>query len=290
MRYFIFLCGLLYALTTTGQNSFDAFYPGTYAQLRQEAKAKNQGYYLYFYVKGSNAAQQMRLMTFTPNLIDQTGGSFLKPLPVQAFSIYGDYIIKKYDIETFPQILVFTAEDKLLDRIEGVVPEAELLRRLNAHAGKKGAANSIDVFLKDLDPRLIDRLQLDSKLEAIYKFKVDDGTPEESNAVGIQLGVFKDFNHIVRAVFELGLEDHDNVLVSLHRTEERTFLRLVLGPFASVAEGKAYEEKLRVEKGLYGYLIDLSDFRPLEPIPTAGETESPFTPFEEEPTAPQGGN
>ncbi|MEM6298308.1 MAG: hypothetical protein AAF740_06430, partial [Bacteroidota bacterium] len=78
-------------------------------------------------------------------------------------------------------------------------------------------------------------------------------------------------------VYDLGLKDNDNILVSLHRAEEneKVYLRLVLGPFDTVADGEQYLEQLRVEKGLYGFLIDLENFRPLEAI-TDDFGDSPF--------------
>ena len=269
-------------MPTYGQNNNSPFYEGTYANLRKEAKAQNLPYVLYFYVEGSNAHQQMKLMTFTPEFLARIDGRYLKPLPVPAFSIYGDYIIKKYQVNSYPQLLVFTAGDKLLERIEGVIPEADLLKKLEKHRTKSGTADSIDVFRENLDPNLVDKLQNDSKTLGIYKVSAEDVNADSGTPVGIQLGVFSTIEHAVRAVYDLGLGDHDNVLISLHKTETegKTFARLTLGPFPTLAEGKNYETKLRTEKGLYGFLIDMKDFRPLEPL-SEGNEESPFTPFEE---------
>ncbi|MGF1532877.1 MAG: SPOR domain-containing protein [Bernardetiaceae bacterium] len=257
------------------------FYTGTYEQMRQEAKQSNKHYMLYFYIRGSNADQQARLLTFTPELIKATQNDYMRPLSVRAFSIFGDYLVKKYKIKDYPQILVFTSGDRLLERIETFVPAGDLVKKLKTLRQSTGTADTIDVFKENRDPNLVNVLQNEAQLLGMYKVRVDDSqTKDMPNPVGIQLGVFKDYNHTMRAIFELGLEANDNVLVSMHRQEDRTFLRLVLGPFATIAEAEVYQSELRNTKGLYGYLVDLNDFRPLEAIDEEPE-DSPFIPLEE---------
>jgi len=244
------------------ENAPGLFYEYGYERLQKEAKAQNRPYFLYFFRDGCRGCSQMESEVFTNADLQEYIGNHYFAYRAKAFSIYSDFLVKMYKVESYPQILIFSPEGKEMRRLRGVVSAPQLQRELKAQENAKGTPEALpEVFAEDAQPALSMNLQMFAETKGVYKFSIRKQEVEEKT-LAVQLGVFEDYNNIVRTVMELEKHWHDNILVSESTLDGKTIYRLLLGPFYTIEHAESYQRNLREKRGIYGILIHLDTFAP----------------------------
>jgi thioredoxin-related protein len=241
----------------------DIYYQGSFEDLQKEALETDRPYFVYFYRNGCPACAEMEESTF-PNkwLKMYVKARYLPAFKVQAFSLYSDYLTKRYGVTSFPQILLFSPKGKILKRIDHKVSAKQLIEEMRLHEKEKGLPDfDMTVFEEDADPELSMKLQTEAVFTGLYKFSI---RPEEAKAetLGVQIGVFSDYKNMVASVLELDQNWHDNILVATYEVEGKTYFRLLFGTFYSIEHAKSYQRSLKNKYGLHGIIIKLDDFSP----------------------------
>ncbi|MCC5944718.1 MAG: SPOR domain-containing protein [Bernardetiaceae bacterium] len=237
------------------------FFGGTYEQLRQEAEKQGKPYFIYFYAQPGKLDRE----TFGNKYVKMYVKSRYLAFKSQAFSLYSDFLTRKYEVKKLPQICIFTPQGKMVERIEGFISAKDLLDKLRTHERKQGkpADNNI-AFGQAANPELSLQLRELAEIKEVYKFSIRRQTIKEKT-IAVQLGVFESYDNLVKSVQELDENWHDNIMVVEVEIEKRRLFRLMLGPFYTIEHAKGYQRSLRERKGLYGLIIALDDFQPIAP-------------------------
>jgi hypothetical protein len=156
---------------------------------------------------------------------------------------------------------------------------------LKLHEQKTGSSEDrISDFAKAANPELSMKLQTEGEIQEVYHFSIRPYGVEEKT-IGIQLGVFENYQNLVNNVAELELHWHENILVTFVEIDGKTWYRLLLGAFYSYEHAEVYNRNLKAKMGLRGILVSLEDFTPItednkdkylmENIETPVESEDP---------------
>ena len=268
-------------ISETTQMNEMPYFSGSFDQLQDEGKKKSKPYFVFVHATNN----KFDSVTFANQYVQTYVSKRYLAQKLQAPSLYADYVVKKYDVKSFPQILVFTPQGKLVDRISSYLSPKQMIARLKLHEDKTGSPDDrISAFAKAADPQLSLKLQTEGEIQEIYHFSIRPYGVEEKT-IGIQLGVFENYQNLVNNVSELEVHWHDNILVTFIEVEGKTLYRLLLGPFYSYEHAEVYNKNLKEKMGLRGILVSLENFNPiteenkekylLKNIETPVESENP---------------
>lgn len=245
--------------TQTSETTKINYLEGSFDKLQTEAKKKNKPYFVYVH----SLKTKFDSVTFENKYVQMYVNKRYLAQKIQAPSLYSDYVVKKYEVKNFPQILVFTPEGKLVDRITSYLSPKKLIARLQLHERKHGSSNDlISDFAKAANPELSLKLQTQGQIQEVYHFSIRPYGVEEKT-IGIQLGVFENYQNLVNNVSELELHWHDNILVTFVEVDGKILYRLLLGPFYSYEHAEVYNRNLKEKMGLRGILVSLENFAPI---------------------------
>lgn len=246
------------ASETTQKNKMP-YFVGSFDQLQEEGKKKNKPYFVFVHARNN----KFDSVTFANQYVQAYVKKRYLAQKLQAPSLYADYVVKQYEVKSFPQILVFTPQGKLVDRITSYLSPKQMIARLKLHESKTGSPEDrISAFAKAANPELSMKLQTEGEIQEIYHFSIRPYGVEEKT-IGIQLGVFENYQNLVNNVSELELHWHDNILVTFVEVEGKILYRLLLGPFYSYEHAEVYNRNLKEKMGLRGILVSLEDFDPI---------------------------
>ncbi len=268
-------------LSETTQMNKMPYFAGSFDQLQEEGKKKNKPYFVFVHANKN----KFDSVTFANQYVQSYVVKRYLAQKLQAPSLYADYVVKKYDVKSFPQILVFTPQGKLIDRISSYLSPKQMIARLKVHEDKTGSPDDrISAFAKAAYPELSLKLQTEGEIQEIYRFSIRPYGVEEKT-IGIQLGVFENYQNLVNNVSELEVHWHDNILVTFVEVDGKMLYRLLLGPFYSYEHAEVYNKNLKEKMGLRGILVSLENFNPitddnkdkylLKNIETPVESENP---------------
>ncbi len=246
-------------ISSTTQMNKMPFFAGSFDQLQEEGKKQNKSYFVFVHANNN----KFDSVTFANQYVQSYVVKRYLAQKLQAPSLYADYVVKKYDVKSFPQILVFTPQGKLVDRITSYLSPKQMIARLKLHEDKTGSADErISAFAKAADPELSLKLQTEGEIQEIYRFSIRPYGVEEKT-IGIQLGVFENYQNLVNNVAELEVNWHDNILVTFVEVDGKTLYRLLLGPFYNYEHAEVYNKNLKEKMGLRGILVSLENFNPI---------------------------
>ncbi|WP_291723030.1 hypothetical protein [Bernardetia sp.] len=246
-------------ISETTQANKMPYFEGSFVQLQEEGKTKNKPYFVYLH---SNK-NKLDSTTFANKYVQTYVSKRYLAQKLQAPSLYADAVVKRYEVKSFPQILVFTPQGKLVDRITSYQSPKQMIARLKLHEQKTGSPEDrVSAFAKAADPTLSLKLQTEGEIQNVYHFSVRPYGVEEKT-IGIQLGVFENYQNLVNNVSELELHWHDNILVTFVEIDGKMLYRLLLGPFYSYEHANVYNKNLEKKMGLLGILVSLEDFDPI---------------------------
>lgn len=246
-------------LSETTQTNKMPYFAGSFDQLQAEGKKKNKPYFVFVHANNN----KFDSVTFTNQYVQTYVKKRYLAQKLQAPSLYADYVVKKYEVKTFPQILVFTPQGKLIDRITSYLSPKKMIARLKLNESKTGSSDDrISNFAKAANPELSLKLQTEGEIQEVYHFSIRPYGVEEKT-IGIQLGVFENYQNLVNNVSELELHWHDNILVTFVEVDGKMLYRLLLGPFYSYEHAEVYNRNLKEKMGLRGILVSLEDFDPI---------------------------
>lgn len=265
-KHLIVLTAILFLFITSlsaQSKTDDIYYQGSFEALQQEALDRDRPYFVYFYRNGCPACAEMEETTF-PNkwLKMYVKARYLPVFKVQAFSLYSDYLTKRYNVASFPQVLLLSPEGKILKRIKDKVSAKALIEEMRLHEKEKGLPEfDMTVFEEDANPELSLQLQAQATFTGMYKFSIrtEEAKPQ---TLGVQIGVFSDYKNMVASVLELDQNWHDNIFVATYELEGKTYFRLLFGTFYSIEHAQSYKRSLQAKYGLHGIIIKLDDFSP----------------------------
>ncbi|AFM05745.1 sporulation related protein [Bernardetia litoralis DSM 6794] len=277
----IFLVGFfINSYSAFSQNEM-SYFEGSFDQLQEEAKKKNKPYFVFVHANKN----KFDSVTFANQYVQTYIKKRYLAQKLQAPSLYADYVVKKYEVKSFPQILIFTPQGKLVDRINSYLSPKKMIARLKLHEGKTGSSDDrISDFAKAANPELSLKLQTEGEIQEVYHFSIRPYGVEEKT-IGVQLGVFENYQNLVNNVAELEVHWHDNILVTFVEIDGKMLYRLLLGPFYSYEHADRYNKNLKEKMGLRGILVSLENFNPItednkneyliESIETPVESENP---------------
>ncbi len=265
----------------TSKTNQISYFEGSFDQLQEEGKKKNKPYFVFIH---SNK-NKFDSVTFTNKYVQTYIKKRYLVQKLQAPSLYADYVVKQYEVKSFPQILIFTPQGKLVDRITSYLSPKRMIARLKLQENKTGSSKDrISDFERAANPELSLKLQTEGQIQEVYHFSVRPYGVEEKT-IGIQLGVFENYQNLVNNVSELEVHWHDNILVTFVEVDGKMFYRLLLGPFYTYQHAEVYNKNLKEKLGLRGILVDLENFSPIteenkdkylmENIETPVESENP---------------
>lgn len=268
-------------IATTTQKNEMPYLVGSFDKLQEEGKKQNKPYFVYVHTRNN----KFDSVTFANKYVQTYIKKRYLAQKLQAPSLYADYVVKQYEVKSFPQILVFTPQGKLVDRITSYLNPKQIIARLKLHESKTGSSDDrISAFAKAANPELSMKLQTEGEIQEVYHFSIRPYGVEEKT-IGIQLGVFENYQNLVNNVAELELHWHDNILVTFVEIDGKMLYRLLLGPFYSYEHAEVYNRNLKEKMGLRGILVSLEDFDPIteenkdkylmENIETPVESEDP---------------
>lgn len=243
----------------TSQTNKMTYLEGSFDKLQTEGKKQNKPYFVFVYANKN----KFDSVTFANQYVQTYVKKRYLAQKIQAPSLYADYVVKKYEVKNFPQILVFTPQGKLIDRITSYLSPKKMIARLKLHENKTGSSEDrISDFAKAANPELSMKLQTQGEIQEVYHFSIRPYGVEEKT-IGIQLGVFENYQNLVNNVSELELHWHDNILVTFVEVDGKILYRLLLGPFYSFEHAEVYNRNLKEKMGLRGILVSLEDFDPI---------------------------
>ncbi len=253
---FLFFSLLLGSHLVAAQAAFERFifFSDTYERLQTRAQNANKPYFVYFYANWCMPAKDMNEQTFkNPTLVDYAMNNYLGiALDGESQITEGAKLAQLHNVLYYPTVLFFTPEGKLVDRAHGFLSATELLAKLRANVGKRGAPTGDE-------PNFAYKLiQQDDNTG--YLFSVSART-QKYNGYGVQVGVFKNYRNVFLKVLELEEKFYfRNIIVYVKEspTGEDMF-KIILGPFFTSEQAANYQKLVKDKHKLDGVLVELDD-------------------------------
>lgn len=135
----VFLSIALFAFAAPVEQGV-SFYSGSYDNLLREARKEQKPIILDFWASWCGPCKKMDQQTFTdPKLAEFINGNFLI-YKVDIDSFDGMAITEKFEIESFPSMLVLDSRARSLETLKGFYPAQYLEKELSKIINKHGIA------------------------------------------------------------------------------------------------------------------------------------------------------
>lgn len=92
-------------------------------------------------------------------------------------------------------------------------------------------------------------------------YKIEIKKPSKKG-YGVQVASLSNYENLMHQIADLQAKWFDNVLVSIEKAPKNaTTYKIILGPFATEAEAKAYQTSLKKKHKINGFLVDLTGIK-----------------------------
>ncbi|TAF33425.1 MAG: hypothetical protein EAZ57_05675 [Cytophagales bacterium] len=242
------------------------FFEGSFANLSEKAKQEQKPFLIFF--EADNSPKSVEMDSILANKWVQTYISkrYLA-MRLRAFSIYAEPVAKKYGITDFPCVVLFAPNASVTHKIESVSPPKSFIATLTEYQDAPGSSlaettNSPSVMAQN-DPLLSIKLQEEAKIEAVYKIAIEKHQLE-ARTLAVQVGVFSDYENLMKNVMVLKENWHDNILITQYEmSDKRKMFRLLLGPLYSIEHAQSYKNSLKEKKGIEAIIVNMETFAPV---------------------------
>lgn len=262
---------LLFSSVTRAETASFAFFAGSFEEMQTQALRENRPYFINFYTSWCSPCSQMNESTFASEaLTDYVAANYLAySADAESFADGGIVLAETYQVLFYPTILVFNPEGELLHKSTGFKQAPDLLSILKQYRfdnTAKPATNSPVVVatpktepVKPTPPRPVPTGSSQSPTgQGLFQVSV---SPQASAGFGVQIGVFGDYENVLKEVQILEAAFHDNVLLHVTTLQGKTAFRVILGPFATRAQADSYKQSLKKNEGRDGWVVDLRSMK-----------------------------
>ncbi|MCS7018653.1 MAG: thioredoxin fold domain-containing protein [Cytophagales bacterium] len=232
-------------------------FQGTYTALQNQAKRQNKPYFIFFYTNWCMPCRKiMQEGFYDKNFIEYAEKNYL------AYAVDGESLVTEgkklatfYNVYFYPMILVFTPQGKVVERMDGYLKPDELIALLKRNVHAQGEPTGEYIYLND-DPPMAARARPTGK--GLYRMHIEK---QPSQGYGLQIGVYENYEAVLREIEKLQANHHRNILVHLNEMNGKTVYHLILGPFNSQRATLTYGEVLESRYGIKGVVVILANMK-----------------------------
>lgn len=250
------------------------FYTGSLKKVQEKAAKEGKLYFIDFVAAWCMPCRQMDETTFKdPALAAYLEGSYIaSKIDVDDFD--GLIYKNQYNIKVLPTILVFNASGKLLGRYEEALTAPKMLgilKNYDTPANRQKAVPETPASgtgsisrppLKPEVPAAQSGATATPKPAApaqpsgsgLFRFDV---SKQPSQGFSVQIGVYGDYENVLRESARFKDVFKETVLVHIDRLNDKTVYRLMIGEFKSQKEAETFLPKIK-ELALDGFVKDLA--------------------------------
>ncbi len=238
------------------QDSFQ-FFSGSYNELLAKGRKENKPIFLYFYTNWCQPCRKINNEALKdPSLVAFAQQEYIGyRIDAESTISEGKKLAKYYNVYFFPMFVVLTPQGKVMERMDGYQTPKQLMATLKRNVSFKGEPTGQYLYLND-DPPMSGNL--DPVGKGLYKFSFE-ALPSEG--YGLQVGVFENYDGLLRQANELQKKFHRNILVHVDELKGGTVYKLILGPFNSHRAALTYREMLLSKEGTEGVVVHLATMK-----------------------------
>ena len=243
------------------------FTESSFPAIKQSAQVSNRPYLAYFTAKWCMPCRMMDESTWTdPNLAwYMKQNYFAAKIDIEDFDGYA--YAEQYKVQAYPTILLFAPDGKLLKRIEGSVTGSKLLEYLKKHDNyednnvatggpdenvpaaptpivTESSGSSSSYNLPPTEPDPIPETTPSGSASAgtgLFVFNVERAVSE---GYGVQVGVYADYENVLREVAIYQKQFKQTVLVHIAKLNGKTVYKILIGDFKNQQRAVKMKEEI----------------------------------------------
>jgi len=272
-----------------------------FEDVKQQAEANNRPYFAYFTASWCMPCRMMDETTWQdPNLAEYIDNNYYA-VKIDVDNFDGYVYKEEFKIVAYPTILLFQPNGTFMKRIEGSITGSKLQTYLEQYDGFEDTPggnysndpNNIentappiihhgsDLIVEDAAEQVSDPVSYtmssyepsydapsyshQSKPEKIvssgsglFRFNVER---EPSDGFSVQVGVYADYENVLREVSAYQLKFNEPILVHIDKLENKTVYRILIGDFKKQEKAAKYKEKI-LEAGIpQAFVKDLTTMK-----------------------------
>jgi len=276
-KYLLFI--FVFAFANQIQAAAVEFSSTNFEEVKQQARANNRPYFAYFTASWCMPCRMMDETTWQdPNLAEYIDKNYYAAkIDVDNFDGYA--YKEEFKVVAYPTIMLFQPDGTFMKRIEGSIAGSKLLAYLEQYDGfedtpggteyndPNDAANTLPppiVYapLPDANapmtpptptyepaPSVPDYApgyqpkpeKIVSSGSGLFRFNVER---EPSDGFSVQVGVYADYENVLREVSAYQLKFNEPILVHIDKLEDRTVYKVLIGDFRKRDRATKYKEKV----------------------------------------------
>ncbi|MCU0445467.1 MAG: thioredoxin fold domain-containing protein [Microscillaceae bacterium] len=128
---------VIYAQTeSTKTNQGVQFFEGTWSELLADAKARKKPFFVDVFTTWCQPCKMMSKLTFTDSEVGKISKMYYLAYKIDAERGEGVEVAEKYKVKSYPTVLFFNAEGKLIGRETGYMDQEHFLYVLEKYLKK----------------------------------------------------------------------------------------------------------------------------------------------------------
>lgn len=253
------------------------FFEGSFPSVRQSAEANNRPFFAYFTASWCMPCRNMDQSTWLdPNLAEYIDNNYYG-IKVDVDDFDGYAYKEQYKVKAYPTIILFEPDGTFMKRLEGGISGSKLLAILQEYdtftdspgystpdevvnippppinytplpstestpsKSTPETKNSEQDYLPGYQPKPSKIVKSGSGL---FRFTVER---EESEGFSVQVGVYADYENVLREVSAYQLQFSEPVLVHIDKLADKTVYRVMIGDFKRADRATKFKEKVLAE-------------------------------------------
>lgn len=258
------------------------FFNGSFPSVRQSAAANNRPFFAYFTASWCMPCRNMDQSTWLdPNLAEYIDDNYYG-IKIDVDDFDGYAYKEQYKIRAYPTILLFEPDGTFMKRVEGGVSGSaflDILKQYDTFTDNSTISTPDEIVntapptinygslppTKDSQPSSIPQPQPQPKNQeeylpgyqpkpekiistgsGLFRFSVER---EASEGFSVQVGVYADYENVMREVSAYQLKFNEPILVHIDKLEDRTVYRILIGDFRKADRATKLKEKV-LEAGI----------------------------------------
>lgn len=260
-----------------------------FEEVKQQAQAKNRPYFAYFTASWCMPCRMMEETTWLdPNLAKYIDENYYA-VKIDVDNFDGYVYKEEFKITAYPTILLFQPDGTFMKRIEGSITGSKLQTYLEQYDGFEDTPGSNYTNdpnnIENTPPPVIytEELEDNSYVQpapaftpAAPEYQSSHSTPDyapgyqpplekivssgsglfrfnveraPSEGFGVQVGVYADYENVLREVSAYQLQFNEPILVHIDKLQDKTVYKVLIGDFKKRDRAAKYKEKI-LEAGI----------------------------------------
>lgn len=262
-----FLLLICFAFIQQIQAAKVAFSSTDFATVKQQAKENNRPYFAYFTASWCMPCQMMDETTWQdPNLAKYIDDNYYA-VKIDVDNFDGYAYKDEFKVAAYPTIILFQPDGTFMKRIEGSITGSKLQTYLEQYDGFEdtpmvytndpndiGNTPPPPIYTAPPVPETgaaapAPKPQQDkivSSGSGLFRFNV---AREPSDGFSVQVGVYADYENVLREVAAYQLQFNEPILVHIDKLQDRTVYKVLIGDFKKREKATKYKEKI-LETGI----------------------------------------